>query len=104
MQRWRSRVRDGRGNQVGATVARERRSYPRADRALSRHPARGSHQVTPTLGMIVARLGLVLVAVALAIGFAEALLRIIPGTAEARADPSVPDDTLWADRDWQTPP
>src|SRR5947208_13523028 len=104
MQRWRGGVPDGRGDQVGAALARERRESPRMDRALSQHPASASRQSKPTPGVIVARLGLVVVAVALAICFAEALLRVVPDSAEARADPSVPDDTLWADRDWQTPP
>jgi hypothetical protein len=55
--------------------------------------------------VVAVRLGLVLVAALIALGVAEVTVRLLPRSLSARSDPSVPDDTLWADpAAWRSPP
>jgi lysophospholipase L1-like esterase len=57
------------------------------------------------IGRVAARLGLVVAALALSLGLAELGARMVPPPATTLGDDGTdPNDTLWSDPDWRSPP
>lgn len=75
------------------------RALPSSSPVTSKAP-----RIRPTLGVVALRFTLMIVSVVLALGFAEGAMRMLPAPPRLQEDAGTPDDALWVDPDWRSPP